>query len=271
VYRCEIHREGEKPLKFLKHRVQAGEVLLGTFVNLGSSLTTEIIGSAGYDWALIDLEHGAGDEREALIQMQALEHTPAVPLVRIESLNRPRFHRILDFGAAGIMVPRIDSVEQAQEVVACLRFPPRGIRGVAQMNRACQFGMSFQDYLENGESQLLGIVQIESPQAVGNAEAIAAIDGVDVLFVGPIDLSHSMGIPGQIEHPQFVDALRTVASAAKKGGKAAGILLRSPGDAARHLAMGYTFLGCGSDGSMLRLAAHSQLAELRERARNSGQ
>jgi 4-hydroxy-2-oxoheptanedioate aldolase len=257
----------EKPLKFLKHRVQAGEVLFGTFVNLGSSLTAEIVGAAGYDWALIDLEHGAGDEREALFQMQALEHTPAVPLVRIESLNRPRVHRVLDFGAAGIMVPRVDTVEQAQDAVSCMRFQPRGIRGVAQMNRACEFGKSFQDYLDNGESQLLGIVQIESPLAVSNAEAIAALEGVDVLFVGPVDLSHSMGIPGLIEHPQFIEALQIVASAVKKSGKAAGILLRSPDDAARHLAMGYTFLGCGSDGSMLRGAAHVQLISLREQLR----
>lgn len=258
-------------MKFLKHRVQVGEVLFGAFVNLGSSLTAEIVGSAGYDWALIDLEHGAGDEREALFQMQALEHTPAAPLIRIESLNRPRFHRVLDFGASGIMVPRVDSLEQAQEVIACMRFPPRGIRGVAQMNRACGFGKSFQDYLDNGESQLLCIVQIESPQAVDSAEAIAALDGVDVLFVGPVDLSHSMGIPGQIEHPKFVDALRAVALATKKASKAAGILLRSPEDTAHYLALGYTFLGCGSDGSMLRSTAHSQLTNLREQARKFAQ
>jgi 4-hydroxy-2-oxoheptanedioate aldolase len=254
-------------LKFLKKRVQAGEVLFGTFVNLGSSLTAEIIGSAGYDWALIDLEHGAGDERETLFQMQALEHTPASPLVRIESSNRPRFHRVLDFGASGIMIPRVDSVEQAKEVVACMRFPPLGIRGVAQMNRACEFGKSFQDYVDHGQSQLLCIVQIESPQAVQSADSIALLDGVDVLFVGPVDLSHSMGIPGQMEHPEFTNALQVVASAAKKGGKAAGILLRTPEDAPRLLAMGYTFFGCGSDGSMLRSAAHSQLINLREQAR----
>jgi 4-hydroxy-2-oxoheptanedioate aldolase len=256
-------------LKFLKQRVAAGEILFGTFVNLGSSLTAEIIGSAGYDWALIDLEHGAGDEREALFQIQALEHTPAVPLVRIESIDRPRFHRVLDFGAAGIMVPRVDSSEQARKSVACLHYPPVGVRGVAQMNRACEFGKTFNDYLETASQQLLGIVQIESLQAVRCAEGIASVDGVDVLFVGPVDLSHSMGIVGQFEHPKFVDALQTVASAAREAGKAAGILLRSPEEAGRHLAMGYTFLGCGSDGGLLRSAAHSQLVALRDHARNA--
>jgi 4-hydroxy-2-oxoheptanedioate aldolase len=187
--------------------VTAGEVLFGTFINLGSSLTAEIIGLAGYDWALIDLEHGAGDEREALFQMQALEHTAAVPLVRVESMDRPRFHRVLDLGAAGIMVPRVDSVEQAQQSVACLHYPPTGVRGITQMNRACEFGKTFNDYFKIAGQQLLGIVQIESTTAVRNVEDIAAVEGVDVLFVGPTDLSHSMGIIGQVEDPQFVDAL----------------------------------------------------------------
>jgi 4-hydroxy-2-oxoheptanedioate aldolase len=250
-------------LKYLKQRVVAGETLLGTFVNLGSSLTAEIIGAAGYDWALLDLEHGAGDEKEVLLQIQALEHTPAVPLVRIESDSRPRFHRVLDFGAAGIMVPRVDSVEQAKDVVARMHYPPRGVRGVAQMNRACSFGKTFTEYVSVAENQLLCIVQIESPQAVKNAEQIAAIRGVDVLFVGPVDLSYSMGIFGKFEDPVFVQALKSVAGAAKKAGKTAGILLKNPDDAALFLAMGYTFLGCGSDSGMLRGAADSQLERLR--------
>jgi 4-hydroxy-2-oxoheptanedioate aldolase len=250
-------------VKYLKQRVLAGETLLGTFVNLGSPLTAEIVGAAGYDWVLIDLEHGAGDEKEVLPQLQALEHTPAVPLVRIESDSRPRFHRVLDFGAAGIMVPRVDSVEQAREVVTRMNYPPRGVRGVAQMNRACGFGKAFTEYVSDAEKNLLCIVQIESPVAVGNAEQIAALDGVDVLFVGPVDLSYSMGIVGKFEDPQFVRALETVAKAAKKAGKASGILLKSPDDAGRLLEMGYTFLGCSSDSGLLRGAAESQLERLR--------
>jgi 4-hydroxy-2-oxoheptanedioate aldolase len=250
-------------LKYLKHRVRAGEILLGTFVNLGSPLTAEIIGSAGYDWALIDLEHGAGDEGAVLPQIQALESTPAVALVRVESDNRPRFHRVLDFGAGGVMVPRVDCVEQAEKVVACMHYPPRGIRGVAQMNRACDFGKSFAEYTKTAEEQLLCIVQIESPAAVQNAAAIASVKGVDVLFVGPVDLSFSMGIGGQFEAPQFIDALQTVAVAVRNAGKAAGILLKSPQDAPRLVEIGYRFLGCGSDGGLLRAVAGSQFDALR--------
>ena len=197
-----------------------------------------------------------------LFQIQALEHTPAVALVRIESTSRPRFHRVLDFGAAGVMVPRVDSLEQAREAVSGLHYPPKGVRGIAQMNRACQFGAGFREYFD-ADDQLLGIVQIESPEAVRNAAAIAALDGVDVLFVGPTDLSHSMGILGQFEHSRFQEALAFVASAAKKAGKTCGILLRTPEDAPHLLSMGYTFLGCGSDASLLRGAAQSQLSALK--------
>jgi 4-hydroxy-2-oxoheptanedioate aldolase len=251
-------------LKYLKHRVLAGETLLGVFVNLGSPLTAEIVASAGFDWALIDLEHGAGDEKDVLSQIQALESTPAVPLVRIESGNRPRFHRVLDFGASGIMVPRIESPEQAEEVVACLHYPPAGIRGVAQINRSCGFGASFNEYVRTAEEQLLCIVQIESMIAVNNAARIASVKGVDVLFVGPLDLSYSMGILGQFESPQFIEALSIVANATREAGKTAGILLKSPQDAARLRGIGYTFLGCGSDGGLLHGAARLHIKALRE-------
>jgi len=253
-------------MKYIKDRVKAGEVLFGVFVNLGSPLTTEILGLAGYDWALIDLEHGAGDEGNVLTQIQAVEHTPVVPLVRIESTSRPRFHRVLDFGAAGIMVPRVDSVEQAKEAVAGLHYPPEGTRGVAQMNRACMFGGAFNEYLAAAEDQLLGIIQIESTAGVRQAGEIAELKGVDVLFVGPTDLSYSMGILGQLEHPAFVEAVTTVAAAAKGAGKACGILLRNPEETKRFLSLGYTFLGCGSDASLLRVAAQGQLTALREQA-----
>jgi 2-keto-3-deoxy-L-rhamnonate aldolase RhmA len=134
------------------------------------------------------------------------------------------------------------------------------------MNRACEFGAAFRDYMAAAADQLLGIVQIESPSAVRQADEIAALDGVDVLFVGPSDLSHSMGIFGQTEHPFFLNALTAVAEAAQKAGKACGILLRNPEETQRFLSLGYTFLACGSDASLLRGAAQKQLAALREAA-----
>jgi 4-hydroxy-2-oxoheptanedioate aldolase len=221
------------------------------------------MGLAGYDWALIDLEHGAGGEPEALSQMQALEATPAAPVVRVESNARQRAHRVLDSGACGIMFPHIDTAEQAREAVAAMRYPPEGVRGVAFANRACGFGSNFRPYMEASLGSLLCIVQIETPEAVANADAIAAVDGVDVLFIGPSDLSHSLGILGQFDHPRYVDAVDKTAAAGARHGKATGILLPKPEDLGFYRQRGFTFLASGSDGVLLNNAARALVARLK--------
>jgi 2-keto-3-deoxy-L-rhamnonate aldolase RhmA len=257
-------------MKFIRSRVLAGDALFGTFVNLGSPLTAEIVATAGYDWLLIDLEHGAGDERDALSQMQAFEHTPATPLIRIEVNNRPRVHRVLDFGAAGVMVPRVETVDEARQAVSHMRYPPGGIRGVALMNRACGFGGRSAEYMASADEGLLTILQIESPRAVENAGAIAAIDGVDVLFVGPADLSQAMGIFGRFDHPRFRDAIVATGEAARQHGKAAGVLLPNLDSLAMYWSAGYRFIGCSSDSGLLRVAAAGQVAQFRQRAASLG-
>ena len=201
-------------MKDLKKRVRAGETVFGCFLSIGSPITAEIMGLAGYDWALIDLEHGAGGEHEALAQMQALEGTPAAAVVRVESSVRQRSHRVLDFGAHGLMFPRINRAEEARDAVAAIRYPPDGVRGVAFSNRACAFGSNFLPYMEASLDALLCVVQIETPDAVANVDAISAVDGVDVLFIGPSDLSHSLGILGQFDHPRYREAVDRTAEAA---------------------------------------------------------
>lgn len=251
-------------MKFIKSRVQAGEALFGTFVNLGSPITAEIIGDVGYDWALLDLEHGAGDERDTLSQMQALEHTSATPLIRIEMNSRPRVHRVLDFGAGGVMVPRVETADEAREAVSFMRYPPAGVRGVALMNRACGFGGRTSEYMAAADTQLLTVLQIESPRAVANANEIAAIDGVDVLFLGPADLSQAMGIFGRFDDPRFREAVAATATAARAHGKAAGVLLPNVDSLPSYWEAGYRFLGCSSDSGLLRVAATTQLQRVRE-------
>ncbi len=176
-------------MKHLKRRLHDGETLVGCFLNLGSSLTAEIMGRAGYDFAVIDLEHGTGNEADVLPQLQALEATDAGVIVRVESHARQRAHRVLDLGAEGIMFPRVDSGPEAAAAVAGLRYPPQGVRGVAAANRACSFGVTYREYMETAASTLLGVVQIESESALAAVDAIAAVDGADVLFVGPMDLT----------------------------------------------------------------------------------
>lgn len=251
-------------MKNLKERVRKGETLFGCFLGLGSPLTAEIMGMAGYDWALIDLEHGAGDERETLHQLQAIEHTSAAAIIRVESNARQRAHRVLDLGAHGIMFPRIDTADQARDAVAAMRYPPHGVRGVAFANRACEFGTTFRQYIEASKDSLLCVVQIETEAAVENAEAIAAVDGVDVLFIGPSDLSQSMGILGEFQHPRFVEAVEKTRRAAAKSGKATGILLPKPEDFAFFYSQGFRFLASGNDGVLLNNAARGLVRTLRE-------
>jgi 4-hydroxy-2-oxoheptanedioate aldolase len=217
--------------------------------------------AAGYEWAVIDLEHGAGDERDALAQMQALATRRCITIVRVESTARQRVHRVLDFGAHGIMFPRIDTPEEAKAAVAAMRYPPAGVRGVAFANRACGYGSNSRPYME-GSQALLTIVQIESPAAVANSEAIADVEGVDVLFIGPSDLSHSMGILGNFEHPDFVSAARRTTQAVLSRGKHCGILLPNPRDIRRYFDMGFRFIAAGSDAVLLNNAATSLVQSL---------
>jgi 4-hydroxy-2-oxoheptanedioate aldolase len=246
-----------------REQLACGEAVLGCFLSLGSPAIAELMANAGYDWALIDLEHGAGDERDVLVQMQALAAGGTIGVVRVESTARQRVHRVLDFGAHGIMFPRIDSAVEAKAAVAAMRYPPAGVRGVAFSNRAGGYGSNFRPYLA-GSASLLAIVQIESPAAVEKVDEIAAIDGVDVLFIGPSDLSHSMGILGNFEHPDFVAAIQRTAAAASRHGKHCGILLPSPKDFKTYYELGYRFMASGSDAVLLNNAARSLVEGIRK-------
>ena len=243
----------------IRQRVLNGELMAGTFINLGSSLTVEMAGNSGFDWILIDVEHGAGDHQNLVHQLQAASSTPAAPIVRIENNDPPRFKRVLDLGASGIMVPYVSSVEEAEQAVAAMRYPPRGIRGVAKLNRGAGFGIDFDDYFANSHEQLLTVVQIETAEALDDIDGIAAVDGVDVLFIGPLDLSVNLGIAQQFDHPTFLEAKAKVAAAAKKAGKAAGILLLSPDQVEDTVQGGFTLVALGSDGGLVA-AGMRQLA-----------
>lgn len=249
-------------MKNLKERVRKGDTIFGCFLGLGSPLTAEIMGMAGYDWALIDLEHGAGDERETLHQLQALEHTSAATIVRVESNARQRVHRVLDLGAYGIMFPRIDTPQQARDAVAAMRYPPGGVRGVALANRACEFGASYRQYMQTVEDSLLCVVQIETESSLENVEDIAAVGGVDVLFIGPSDLSQSLGIFGEFGNPRFRGAVERIAAAARTWHKGIGILLPKPEDFDFYHELGFRFIASGADGVLLNNAARNLVRTL---------
>jgi 4-hydroxy-2-oxoheptanedioate aldolase len=247
----------------LRARILGGETLYGSFLQLGSAVAAEILAHAGFDWVIIDLEHGAGTEADLMASLLAVTSTPTTALVRPQSGERVRIGRALDHGAHGLMIPRVDVPDQAREAISFMRFPPAGIRGLALSTRGAGLGERSHADVAGINEQLVGIIQIESPSAVEHAAEIAATDGVDVLFVGPADLSHSMGIPGQFDDPRFLEALQRVVGAAEGAGKAAGILLFNMAALPRHLDLGFRFVGLGSDGSFVADGARAVLANAR--------
>jgi 2-dehydro-3-deoxyglucarate aldolase/4-hydroxy-2-oxoheptanedioate aldolase len=252
----------------LRARLAAGEATVGTFVGTASPITAEVCAAAGFDWLLLDLEHGAGGEEQLrpTVPLAAAYGVPVV--VRVESDARIRIGRVLDNGAAGVMLPRLDTAEQVREAIRHLYYPgtaANGDRGVATYNRACRFGLD-PGALDRANDQVLGVVQIESVRAVAEAAEIASIDGVDVLFVGPRDLSHDLGVPGQTSSVAFLDAIEQVRAAAHKHGKSCGLLVNDGAAAQAKLAAGWTFVAIGSDSTLLAAAATAQLGRARAAA-----
>ena len=242
----------------LARAVRNGDTTLGTFLGTASAVTAEVCAAAGFDWLLLDLEHGAGGEDQVRDVVPAAGAYGVPTVVRVESDARIRMGRVLDSGAAGVMLPRMNSAQQVSQALAPVRFPPRGDRGVATYNRACRFGLD-PGALDRADEEILVIAQIESAAAVAAADEIAAVDGVDVLFIGPRDLSHDLGVPGDTTDPAFVEALETVLAAGKRHGKACGLLVNDGVAAAQCLEQGWTFVAIGSDSTLLATASRSAL------------
>jgi 4-hydroxy-2-oxoheptanedioate aldolase len=247
----------------LRSRIKAGETLFGLFLDLGSPLSAEICARAGYDWLVLDLEHGAATEADLVGLLQSVEVGGSTPIVRPQSGERLRIGRALDLGAAGIVVPRLESAAEAREAVTFLRYPPAGVRGVALRTRGAGLGTVAHSDVGRIDDRIVGIVQIESVGALREADAIAAIDGVDVLFVGPADLSHSLGVPGQFGEETYRAALQTVVDACVAHSKAAGILVYDTAVVPGLLELGFRFVGINADGALVASGARAALAAVR--------
>jgi 2-keto-3-deoxy-L-rhamnonate aldolase RhmA len=244
----------------LRARILAGETLIGAFSDLASPLAAELLGTAGFDWAVLDLEHGAASETDLLPLLYAVGTTSMAPIVRPQSAERLRVGRALDLGAAGIMLPQLKSIDEVRTAVSYLRYPPVGQRGVALRTRGAGMGsLGHADVARTINERIVGIVQIEAASTVADADAIAALDEVDVLFVGPADLTHSLGIPGQFDDQRYLDALRAVVDACRAHGKAAGILIYDPAALPPLIEMGFRFIGLGSEGSFVSAGAAAML------------
>lgn len=244
-----------------RRRVCAGEVLVGTIIGLNSPQAAEILSDTGFDWLFIDAEHGAHDPLavESLIQATG-DRTPC--LVRIPVHEETWVEKMLDVGASGIIAPQVNTVAQAKEVVSYAKYPPQGERGVG-VARAQRYGTAFESYVAQANDSLLTVIQIEHKDAVANVRELAAVEGVDVLFIGPYDLSTSMGIPGQVQDPAVQEAIAEVLAVCREAGKVPGIFGMKPDAVSRYVEMGFTLVGIGVDALFLSQAASQALKEVR--------
>jgi 2-keto-3-deoxy-L-rhamnonate aldolase RhmA len=244
----------------LRARISAGETLLGVFADVASPLAAELCGQAGFDWIVLDLEHGESTEADLLSLLYAVGSTPMAPLVRPQSSERLRVGRALDLGAAGIMLPQLQSADEVRQAVSFLRYPPVGQRGIALRTRGADMGrLGHTDVARVVNDRIVGIVQIESRGSLAAVDEIATLDEVDVLFVGPADLSHSLGVPGRFDDEIYLDAIRSVVAASDAHGKAAGILIYDAAVLERHLELGFRFIGLGSEGAFVSTGARAML------------
>ncbi len=243
----------------MKERLAAGETLVGSFLSFGSPLAAEALALAGFDWLLVDLEHGGGHEAELLGQVLGATAAGVHAIARAESSERSRTTRLLDLGVEGVMCPQVNSGAEAEAWSRALHYAPAGNRGVALYNRGARYGTD-PDAIANARRRTLGVAQIESREAVEEVERIAAVDAIDVVFVGPSDLTFALGRFRAFDDPEYRAAVERVVAAARDAGKAAGIFLGSPDGIEQAVADGFRMIAVGSDATHMMQAARATVA-----------
>jgi 2-dehydro-3-deoxyglucarate aldolase len=240
----------------------ADRIPLGTWLMSGCSSTAEAMGHAGFDWLVVDLEHVPIEYSGALHLLQAIAGTPAHAVVRVAWNDPVLAKRALDVGAQTIMFPFVCTAEEAARAVASTRYAPQGTRGFAAMHRGSGYGTKA-GYARRANDAVFCIVQIETLEAVGQLEAIAAVPGIDGVLLGPGDLSASMGLAGEVSHPSVLEVVADVARRCRKLGKPCGILAPTPELLGRFVAMGYNFVALASDMGMMMRQATAYIEEVR--------
>lgn len=234
----------------IKRKLQLGQPSLGTWMSMAHASIAEILAMAGYDWVVIETEHTAIDVSEVLPLLIAIERRGAVPLVRLAWNDPIQAKAVLDSGAAGVIVPMVNDRAAAELAVRMTKYPPHGARGVG-LARAQGYGVDFETYVRGANDDTLLLLQIEHRDAVANIDSILAVPGIDGTFIGPYDLSMSLGVPGQLAHPAVVAAKQRVLEATLARGLTAGVHFVHPDTAAAECAaaieQGYRFIALGTD------------------------
>lgn len=251
------------PKNTFKASIAEGRQQIGLWSSLASHISTEVIAGSGFDWILLDMEHSPNDLADIYVQLQAIMESRTQAVIRMPSDDPIAIKRILDTGAQSLMIPNVEDAEQAARVVAATRYAPRGVRGFSQAPRAARFGR-VPDYHARCEAEICVILQVESQKALDNIEAIAAVEGVDSLFVGPGDLSTSLGYLGKQGHPDVVEVIEKTIGRIKATGKACGILTGDETLARRYIAAGTAYTAVGSDMTILARATEALAAKFKQ-------
>jgi len=239
------------PQNHFKHRLLKGDVQYGLWQGLADPIAAELCASTGFDWLLLDGEHAPNDLRTLLAQLQAIAPYPSSPIVRPPVGDVVLIKQLLDIGAQTLLVPMVESAEFAQQLVRAVRYPPAGIRGVgASIARASRWN-SVPDYLDKADEQICLIVQMESRAGLNNLKSICAVEGVDAVFIGPVDLSASLGHRGNPNHPEVKQAIEQAITCIKSAGKPIGILCGDPVQVKHYRTLGVSFFGVGADTFLL--------------------
>lgn len=230
----------------LKQAIAARQRQFGFWSALPSSLLAEIVALSGFDFVLFDMEHAPNDANSLIAQLQAIKGSPLQAMVRPPANDPVEIKRVLDIGFRSLLVPMVQNAEQAREAVRATRYPPRGVRGVSGYHRNNLFG-TLPDYFRTIDQHICVVCQVETREAIDAIGEIAAVEGVDALFVGPGDLAASLGHIGEIAHREVQSEIVRAAVAAARAGKPIGIVAPDPETAARYVEMGYDFMTAGAD------------------------
>jgi 2-dehydro-3-deoxyglucarate aldolase/4-hydroxy-2-oxoheptanedioate aldolase len=235
----------------VKRALREGRPTAGAWLSLCSAMTAEAMSRAGFDWLLVDMEHGHGDYQTLLAQLQAIEGSPTIPIVRVQANDAAVIKRVLDIGAYGVMVPWVGGRADAEAAVRATRYPPDGIRGIAGSHRAGGYGRHAAEYWKRANEEILVVIQVETTSAVAEIEEIVRVPGVDVVFIGPADLSTALGHRGDFAAPPVRAAFERVEAAARGAGVALGNISRNWEQARQLYERGYRFLTLCSDTSLV--------------------
>jgi 4-hydroxy-2-oxoheptanedioate aldolase len=259
----------EIPTNVFKRALRLGKPQIGLWMGLADSYAAELLATTGFDCLVIDAEHSPNDPRSVLPQLQAMAPYPVHPIVRPVCGSAESIKQYLDIGAQTLIIPMVETPEQAREVVAATRYPTRGVRGVGSALARASRWNQIDDYLRRAEDEICVLVQAESLEALANLESIAAVDGVDGVFFGPADLASSMGLLGKPSDPAVQAAVAQGMATVKKAGKAAGTLTADRRLARQYLAQGALFVAVGVDTTMLVKAAKELAAEFKGTSHNA--